>query len=112
MLCSNNMVKRPGLKQSQFPTLADVFARLGDVPPWRVLSYPAPGTAFGGDLLDVGIISHRVVEHVDGILVEKIWDAQKMETILRIVSAMYRAIEVENTGMVFGRDVRCRYGKT
>ena len=100
------MVKSPGLKQSKFPTLAEVFTRLGDVPPHRVLSYPAPGTAWLGDLIDPGIISHRVVEHIDGILVEKTSDNRKFQITLRVMSTMFAALTTENTGMVLGP--KCR----
>jgi Uma2 family endonuclease len=100
------VVKTPAQKQSKFPTLAEVFTRLGNVPPHRVLSYPAPGTAWLGDLIDPGIISHRVVEHIDGILVEKMSDNRKFQITLRVMSGMFAAVETENTGAVLGP--KCR----
>jgi hypothetical protein len=48
-----------------------MHARLGDVPPERIWSYPAPGTATVLDVLDSSITGGREVELVDGILVEK-----------------------------------------
>lgn len=100
------MATTPGLKRSRFPTLAEAFARLGDVPANRVLSYPAPGTAWGHDLVDPGITVFRMVEHVDGILVEKTWDDCKFQIAIRIVSRMYTAVGADNTGAVFGP--KCR----
>lgn len=100
------MAKSPVLKQSRFRTLADVFARLGDIPASRVLSYPAPGTAEGCDFIDPGITLHRVVEHVDGILVEKTWDNRKFQIALRIMAGMDAAIRVENSGAILGP--KCR----
>lgn len=52
-------------------TLADALARVGDVPPHRVLLKPAPGTATVLDVLDPAVTHGRGVELVDGILVEK-----------------------------------------
>lgn len=101
------MAKKPiALKQSRFRTLADVFVRLGGVPPHRVLSYPAPGTAWGGDFLDPGITDYRTVEHVDGILVLKTWDDRKWQIALRVAVGMQRAVDIENTGAIFGP--KCR----
>lgn len=57
--------------KTKFPTIADVQARLGNVPDSRILSYPAPGTATIQDLLDGSITGERLYELVDGILVEK-----------------------------------------
>ncbi|MFO0825895.1 MAG: Uma2 family endonuclease [Gemmataceae bacterium] len=58
-------------KKTKFPTFADVQERLGHIPESRILSYPAPGTATVQDLLDHSITGDRLVELVDGILVEK-----------------------------------------
>ena len=55
----------------KYATMADVYARIGDVPPERILMFPAPGTATEQDLLDNSITGDRAVELVDGILVEK-----------------------------------------
>ena len=55
----------------KYHTLADIYARIGDVPAERVLMYPYPGTATENDLLDSAIVGDRAVELVDGILVEK-----------------------------------------
>jgi Uma2 family endonuclease len=95
-------------KRSRFPTLSEVFNRLGDVPPHRVLSYPAPGTAWGYDLIDPGITLHQVVEHVDGILVEKTWDNHKFQIALRFMSGMDAAVRVENSGAILGPKCRVR----
>lgn len=36
----------------KFPTIADVQARLGNIPEGCILSFPSPGTATDRDLLD------------------------------------------------------------
>ncbi|MFO0849336.1 MAG: Uma2 family endonuclease [Gemmataceae bacterium] len=56
----------------RFDTVADVLAAVGDVPPHRILWTPYPGTATEEDqlrLLDRE--PKRLVELIDGILVEK-----------------------------------------
>jgi Uma2 family endonuclease len=65
------MATVPTAKRTKYPTIADVQARLGDVPVERIRSYPAPGTATEADLLDNSITDDRPCELVDGILVEK-----------------------------------------
>ena len=53
-------------------TLADVLDRIGNVPLERILWTPRPGTATEADQLRIlGGHSKRLVELVDGILVEK-----------------------------------------
>lgn len=57
--------------KSKFRTIAEVQERLGHVPGSRILTYPAPGTATIQDLLDSSVTGDRLVELVEGILVEK-----------------------------------------
>jgi len=45
--------------RTKFPTIADVQARLGNVPEARILSFPAPGTASALDLLDGSVTDGR-----------------------------------------------------
>jgi Uma2 family endonuclease len=52
-------------------TLAEVLARLGDIPLHRIRWQPLPGTATEKDLLRVIDDENRSCELVDGILVEK-----------------------------------------
>ena len=52
-------------------TVADLLARLGDVPPDRVRLRPAPGTATERDILEIEAHEDRLCELVDGVLVEK-----------------------------------------
>ncbi len=56
------------------PTVADLLAQLGDIPPSRVLMRPAPGTATEQDviaLLNRHDRHKRLCELVDGVLGEK-----------------------------------------
>jgi hypothetical protein len=52
-------------------TMADLLARLGDVPPERVRLIPAPGTATERDVIEMEARTNRLFELVDGTLVEK-----------------------------------------
>jgi Uma2 family endonuclease len=52
-------------------TMADLLARLGDIPPGRVLIRPTPGTATEQDVIDIHDRENRLCELIDGVLVEK-----------------------------------------
>lgn len=52
-------------------TMAELVARLGDVPLHRIRSKPAPGTATDADLLELAERHGILCELVDGVLVEK-----------------------------------------
>jgi Uma2 family endonuclease len=52
-------------------TLAEVIADLGDIPLGRVRAEPPPGAATEDDLLRIDRKEGRLVELVDGVLVEK-----------------------------------------
>lgn len=52
-------------------TLAEMVARLGDVPLHRIRSKPAPGTATEADLIELAERHGILCELVDGVLVEK-----------------------------------------
>ena len=56
---------------AQPDTLADVLASLGDIPLDRILWTPRPGTATEADMLHYLERERRLVELIDGILVEK-----------------------------------------
>src|SRR2546423_13611893 len=52
--------------------LADLLARLGNIPLHRVLFHPPPGTATERDVIAVRGSAHpRMCELIDGVLVEK-----------------------------------------
>lgn len=52
-------------------TMAGLLARLGDIPPDRVLMTPTPGTATEQDVIDIHGRQNRLCELIDGVLVEK-----------------------------------------
>lgn len=62
----------------RYETLADVLDHLGDIPPERVLLNPPPGKATVKDVIRyVEAANKRLVELVDGVLVEKAMGAKE-----------------------------------
>ena len=90
---------RPAIK---YPTFADVLRRVGDVPPERIYSFPAPGTAIEADLLDSEIVGDRGVELVDGILVEKTMGYREDYLGTRIIVLLGAFLDRHNLGAVAG----------
>jgi Uma2 family endonuclease len=90
-------------------TLADVVDRLGDVPLGRILWTPRPGTATEDDVVRlVDGEPKRLVELVDGILVEK--PRGHREGLLAAVlgSILLAFVRSRNLGLVGGPDVTMR----
>lgn len=86
----------------RFRTFAEVLARLGDVPPERVLTNPAPGTATPDDLLNPKIVSDRAYELVDGILVEKAVGSNADGIGAWLLVQIFNFASLQNLGKVFG----------
>jgi Uma2 family endonuclease len=86
-------------------TVADLLRRLGGVPPERVLWTPRPGTATEADLLRcLGREPKRLVELIDGTLVEK--PMGKREAMLAgwIVTLLNNFVVPRRLGFVAGAD--------
>lgn len=103
------MATVPTTQRTKFPTIADVQARLGDVPVERILSYPAPGTATEADLLDATVTGGRTCELVDGILVEKAVGFRESYLGAWIIMLFGRFLESNNLGAVVGADGPIRF---
>lgn len=87
---------------SKYRTLAEVLARVGDVPAERVLPYPAPGTATEFDLLDISVTGDRTCELVDGILVEKPMGARESYLAIWITLLIDRFQHTDDIGAFLG----------
>jgi Uma2 family endonuclease len=83
-------------------TFADVLARLGGIPPERIRTYPAPGTATEQDVLDAETRSDRICELVDGILVEKPMASYESFLAIAIGHFLMSYLETRNLGVVLG----------
>jgi Uma2 family endonuclease len=95
--------------KSKYATMADVYARIGDVPPERILAFPVPGTATEQDLLDSTIVGDRGHELVDGILVEKAMGARSDYLATWISYLLLSFLEDHNVGAVFGAQTGIRF---
>jgi len=93
----------------KYATMADVYARIGDVPPERILMFPAPGTATEQDLLDNSITGDRAVELVDGILVEKPMGARAEYLGFWIGYRLADFVRANNLGALFGSQGPMRF---
>jgi Uma2 family endonuclease len=85
-------------------TLADLLDGLGGIPLDRVLFTPPPGTATEQHVLELESRENRLVELVDGVLVEKAMGY--LESILAVViaSKLRDFVKPRNLGVVSGAD--------
>lgn len=89
-------------------TLADVLRALGDVPLDRVLWNPRPGTATVADQLRYVEREKRLVELIDGILVEKPMGARESYLALAIGMHLLQFVRAGRLGVVAGADCLMR----
>jgi Uma2 family endonuclease len=95
--------------RTKFPRIADVQERLGHIPESRILSFPAPGTATIQDLLDGSITGDRLIELVDGILVEKGMGFREGFLGMWIGTLLNLYLQEDNLGLVAGSDGMIRF---
>src|SRR5947209_18774626 len=96
------MATATAVRKAKFPTFADVQRRVGDIPPERILAFPAPGTGTEQDLLDSSIVGDRAVELVDGILVEKPMSFRADYVAVWITHLLFGFLKDNNLGAVSG----------
>lgn len=85
-------------------TIADLLARLGDVPASRVRLYPAPGTATERDVIRVLDHENRPCELVEGTLVEKSAGYDESEIAVTIIILVGSFVRRHKLGSVTGPD--------
>jgi Uma2 family endonuclease len=88
----------------QIRTLADLLERLGDIPPDRVLVHPAPGQATEQDVIDMEGRENRLVELVDGTLVEKAVGFRESILAAALCGFLRAFVLPRNLGLVSGPD--------
>lgn len=89
-------------------TLADLLARLGDIPLERVRLHPAPGTATEDDVLAPPGEAKRLCELVDGVLVEKpigFYESRLAAVLIRLLEEF---VASRDLGIVLGADATLR----
>ena len=85
-------------------TIADLLARLGDIPAERVRSRPAPGTATERDVIAVHDRENRLCELVDGTLVEKVMGFDESIYAVHLAASLLNYLETHDLGQVVGAD--------
>jgi Uma2 family endonuclease len=89
-------------------SVAELLARLGDVPPRRVRLQPPPGTATEQDVLDIFARTKRLFELVDGVLVEKATGFPESLLAVAVASLLREAVKPRRLGVVVGPDAMMR----
>jgi Uma2 family endonuclease len=95
-------------------TLADVVRALGDIPLHRILWHPRPGTATEADQIRlVDGEPKRLVELLDGILVEKAMGHRESLFAMSLGAILYGFVRSRNLGVVGTADaiLRMRAGR-
>jgi Uma2 family endonuclease len=86
------------------PTIADLLAELGDIPPHRILLRPTPGTATEQDVIDLHERHKRLCELVDGVLVEKTMGFKESMLAALIINYLLTFVRPRGLGIVLGAD--------
>src|SRR3954471_1920380 len=90
-------------------TIADLLHELGDIPPERVLLDPLPGTATEADVIRyVDGDDKRLVELIDGTLVEKAVGAYEGRGGGLVFHFMESFLDNNDLGICFGADATLR----
>jgi Uma2 family endonuclease len=85
--------------------LAELLHQLGDVPPERVRTHPAPGTATEEDVIAaLEAPDKRLCELVDGVLVEKPMGIEESLLAGILVQILWNYVEPKKLGYVFPPD--------
>jgi len=89
-------------KRPEFKTLADLLARLGDIPSERIRFHPLPGTATVEDVLEIEAHEDRLCELVDGVLVEKPMGFSESRIAILLATALQQFVAKHDLGIVTG----------
>lgn len=91
------------------PTLADLVARLGNVPLERILTVPPPGTATEKHLIAAAEAADKCLcELVEGVLVEKAMGNYESRLALLLGFYLEMFLTDHNLGAAFGSDTSFR----
>lgn len=94
---------------TKIETLADALNQLGDVPPNRILWDPRPGTATEADVVRyVDAADRRLVELVDGVLVEKAMSAYSRRVGGLVLYFIESFLNQNDLGITYGADSALR----
>ena len=90
---------------TSYDTVAELVRKLGDIPLARILLTPLPGTATEADQLRVCESGDRLVELIDGTLVEKAMGAREGFMAITLSTYIMIFVRKHNLGIVGGADV-------
>lgn len=90
-------------------TVADLLARLGDIPPERILMDPKPGTATEEDLLRLPKDVQRLCELIDGTLVMKPVGSPESAMAFALGGFLFPYLGQDNIAIALGPDGHTRY---
>jgi Uma2 family endonuclease len=88
---------------ARFPNFAEWWHSTGDVPLERIVNDPPPGTATEQDLLRL-VEGDRLVELIDGTLVEKPVGSTESLIALNLAFALMSFVRPRKLGVVYGPD--------
>lgn len=88
----------------QFPNFAEWWHSTGDVPLDRIVTDPPPGTATEDDLLRMVEREDRLVELIDGTLVEKPVGSEESLIAVNLSTALVMFAKPRKLGVVYGPD--------
>jgi Uma2 family endonuclease len=93
-------------------TVADLSARFGPMPLWRIRGNPPPGLASERDVLRIHARNNRLCELIDGTLVEKTAGSEDSELAIWMAVLLSNHIRPRKLGSVLGADgmIRLRVG--
>ena len=93
------------LEPPEVPTLDSLRAELGDIPGWRILLRPPPGTATEADVLRLlDSPRKRICELIDGTLVEKAMGFRESIVGASLASRLTVFVDERDLGFVSGSD--------
>jgi Uma2 family endonuclease len=90
-------------------TVGDLLHQLGDVPAWRVLLHPAPGTATEDHVVDLQVRTGRLYELIDGTLVEKGMGFRESLLACFLITHISNVVRPRNLGLVTGESGMMRF---
>ena len=86
-------------------SIADLLARLGDIPAERLRIPPAPGAASEEDVLAaLRLPQKRICELIDGVLVEKAMGYRESQLAALLIELINLFVRPRNLGIVSGAD--------
>ncbi len=85
-------------------TLADVVEQLGGIPAERIRMYPPPGMAREQDIEALDAQRDRLIELIDGVLVEKTVGFYEAQLAMLLGYFINRYLEGQRFGVVIGAD--------